>query len=364
MVWRHLSPGLKAVTLFVTMYVAYIILIGGDVLKVHRFFIPLVGGWAIVLSGALQLALRQLKLRTQHLVIVLLGMVMMGLTYQLPKAFVERYGEGEIAFTDKMAFKARVLKEADKRNFSVAVATIGIFGYELLGHDIIDMVGLTDSTIARYSEPPIPGMQTTWKEQKHNTKYILQRQPDYIMFSTGIKPSAPAERALLLYRQFVECYRTVGWYYQRTPGSQGVISSVFKRVKPVEGDLVPYYPVEYVQEYKTALDLYSAGKHKEALPHYEAALRVSPQPYNPYVLYQMAFSLQMVGEYAKAFAIYTNLAKNDSNIFEPHMELYRKAAYENNTAEMAIHREALQRLVPWYWPKFEAAIAESMRKPR
>jgi len=256
-----------------------------------------------------------------------------------------------------------VMKQADSRNFSVAVATICIFGYELLGHDIIDMVGLTDSTIARYSEPPIPGMQTTWKEQKHNTKYILQRQPDYIMFSTGIKPSAPAERALLLYRQFVDCYRTVGWYYQRTPSSQGVISSVFKKMKPVEGDLVPYYPVEYVQEYKTALDFYSAGKHREALQHYEAAIKASPKPYNPYLIYQMAFSLQMLGDYGKAFAIYANLAAQDSTMFEPHMELYRKAAFEHDSAGMALHRESLQRLVPWYWPRFEAAVAESLRQP-
>jgi tetratricopeptide (TPR) repeat protein len=263
-----------------------------------------------------------------------------------------------------MAAKAKDLKASDPRPFSVAVATIGVFGYDLLGHDIIDMVGLTDSTIARYSEPPIPGMETTWKEQKHNTKYILQRQPDYIMFSTGIKPSAPAERALLLYRQFIESYRTVGWYYQRGSGTQGVISSVFKRVRPVEGELVPYYSVEYVQEYKTALDAYSRGDHKTALQHYEAALRASAKPYNPYLLYQMAFSLQVLGDYDKAFGIYQALVAQDTAIFEPHLELYRRAAFIGDSVEMAVHKKSLQTLVPWYWPRFEAVVQESLRRAR
>ena len=119
-----------------------------------------------------------------------------------------------------MLFTAKELKKSDQSNFTVALPTIGIFGYELIGHDIIDMLGLTDSTIARYSEKPIPGMQSTWKEQKHNSQYLLKREPDYIIFSTGAKPSAPAEKALLLYPQFLNSYRSIGWFYE-SPAKSG-----------------------------------------------------------------------------------------------------------------------------------------------
>ncbi|MEW5795741.1 MAG: hypothetical protein AB1772_05220 [Candidatus Zixiibacteriota bacterium] len=362
--WRRLAPGLTALWSYVVLYLAYVIVIGGDVLKVHRFFMPLFGPWALLMVLPVREGIKNLHIKTQYLVLVLVLPVMLVLTYKLPRAFVEQYNRNEIAFVDKMQFKARALKDSDSTNFSVAIATIGMFGYKLLGHSIIDMVGLTDSTIARYSEDPIPGMQTTWKEQKHNTKYLLERSPDYIMFSTGIKPSAPAERALLLYRQFVECYRTVGWFYGNPGTSQGVISSIFKRRKPITGELVPYYPVEYVQEYKLALDAYSKSDHRTAMRHYEAALKASPRPYNPYLVHQMAFSLQMLGDVDRAYAIFENLVATDSTIFESHMELYKRAAYLHDTAGMRVHREWIQKLVPWYWPRFDSTIQSLLARAR
>jgi len=70
---------------------------------------------------------------------------------------------------------------------------------------VVDMLGLTDSTVARHPET-IPGMQTTWKERNFNAGYILSRDPDYILFSTGYKPSAPAERAIFLHSKFRQNY--------------------------------------------------------------------------------------------------------------------------------------------------------------
>jgi len=352
----RVNSHLRALWLFVVFYFAYIILIGGDVLKVHRFFLPLFGTIAVLMVFTVQMAVARFRKKTRTLLILPVALVMLILTFELPRSFVLRYNELERAFTDKMQYKAQAMKRSDPRNFSVAVATIGIFGYELLGHEIIDMVGLTDSTIARYSEDPVPGMVTTWKEQKHNSRYILQRAPDYIMFSTGIKPSAPAERALLLYPQFQDSYRTIGWYYQRPGIGRGVISSVFKRVRPIEGEIVPVYPVEYVQEYKEALDAYSLGDHRTALRHYEAALRASPRPYYVYLVYQMAFSLQMLGNYDRAYSIYEALLKRDSTIFEAHMELYRHAALTGDSAKMAVHKEWLLKLVPWYWPRIDSTV--------
>ncbi|TET94611.1 MAG: hypothetical protein E3J26_04270, partial [Candidatus Zixiibacteriota bacterium] len=47
---NRLSPAAKAVWWFALLYVAYIVLIGGDVLKVHRFFMPIFGMTAITTS--------------------------------------------------------------------------------------------------------------------------------------------------------------------------------------------------------------------------------------------------------------------------------------------------------------------------
>jgi len=363
-VYRRLSTEARAAWLMTLLYLAYITLIGGDVLKVHRFFLPIVGLIAILMV----LPIRELTLgfqrRTRHMILVPVALVMFGLTYELPRAFVERYNSNEVIFTDKMRFKAQQLKQSDSTNFSVALATIGVFGYELLGHEIIDLVGLTDSTIARYSEDPIPGMETTWKEQKHNSRYLLERGPDYIMFSTGIKPSAPAERALLLYRQFVDSYRTVGWYFARPGASRGVISSIFKKTHPIVGKIVPTYPVEYVQEYKLALDAHTIGDHVTAIRHYDRAARASPRPYYPYLIYQKAFSLQRLERYEAAFRMLNSLLVRDSTIFEAHMDLYRYAVFYGDSAKAEIHKNWLIKLVPWYWPRIDSTVQATITTRR
>jgi tetratricopeptide (TPR) repeat protein len=254
------------------------------------------------------------------------------------------------------------MRAADSTDFSVAVATIGIFGYELLGHDIIDLLGLTDSTIARHSEPPIKGMTTTWKERKHNTKYLLTRAPDYIVFSTGVKPSAPAERALLLFPEFLNSYRTVGWYYQPDPDYSGTIVSAFKKVRPVEGPLIPTYPVEYVQEYKKGLDAYVSGDHKKAIAHYAKALKVSPKPYNVYVIYQKAFSHLLSDDREPALNLLNMVLAQDSMVFEAHKDLYFLSAVPGDAARAAVHERWLKKLVPWYWPKINSDAMETRER--
>ncbi|MDH4035661.1 MAG: hypothetical protein OEV80_17860, partial [candidate division Zixibacteria bacterium] len=236
---------------------------------------------------------------------------------------------------------------------------IGIFGYELLGHEIIDLLGLTDSTIARHSEPPIKGMTTTWKEQKHNTKYLLTRAPDYIVFSTGVKPSAPAERALLLFPEFLNAYRTIGWFYPTDSVGGGTLVPAFKRVREIAGSLIPTYPVEYVQYYKKGLDYYVAGEQQRAIEQYARALKISPTPYNPYVIYQKAFSHLLVGEHEMAVRLLDRVLAQDSLVFEAHKDLYFYSAVSGDTARANVHERWIKKLTPWYWPKIQADAAKT-----
>ncbi|MCX6836025.1 MAG: hypothetical protein NTW07_13035, partial [candidate division Zixibacteria bacterium] len=136
-IWRRANDVLKAVWLFAASYFTYVILIGGDVLKVHRFFLPMFGPMALLMVFAVWTLLRRMRPALQYVILLPLAATMLVTTYLLPKPVVMRYNTNEKAFTHKMQFKARALKQADPTNFSVALATIGIFGYELLGHDII-----------------------------------------------------------------------------------------------------------------------------------------------------------------------------------------------------------------------------------
>ena len=360
LVWKRLRGPVLAVWLFAAIYTLYIFFVGGDVLKVHRFYLPLFGPMALMALWMIADMGRRWVAATRYMVLFVAMIGILAATWWLPKAWVDKYDFAEKAFTAKMLFKAQEMKKCDDRNFSVAVATIGIFGYELLGHDIIDMVGLTDSTIARYSEPPIPGMETTWKEQKHNSAYILKRAPDYILFSTGIKPSAPAERALLLYRQFMDSYRTVGWYYRHPLSASGVISSAFRRVRPIEGEIVPVYPVQYVEYYKTALDYHTKSDHANAVKYYDLAMKASPQPYFVYLIYQKAYSLMKLGYYEQSLKMLNDLVARDSTVFEAHMDLYRFAVAMGDSTKAEIHKRWLLKLVPWYWPRIDAAVRSMM----
>ncbi len=355
--WKRLSPDARTVWLFVAIYSAYIVLVGGDVLKVHRFFLPVIGCVAIVNGLAVHSLALRLQKKTQYLVVGMAAVLLLGLTYQLPSAFVDRYNYYERAFLRKMSFLADRLLESDDSDFAVALPTIGIFGYRLLGHDIIDMVGLTDSTIARHPEAPIEGMETTWKERRHNSSYLLTRAPEYIVFSTGIKPSAPAERALCLFPAFLKSYRQTGWFYRaRENVVDGTLVTAFKKVRPLEGDFIPTLPVSYVQHYQQGIDLSLKGDYPGAIRHFEQALQSQPRPENPDLLYQMAFTYLQMNRHEEAFRWYKACLAMDSMVFQAQKDLYMYTELMGDTATSAIHRAWVKKLTPWYWPKVKADV--------
>lgn len=359
--WRKLSTGFKSIWLFMIGYTAYIVLIGGDVLKVHRFFLPLLGPAAISVMLSIQLITRGLRPKIRKSIYIPAVIPLLMLTYFLPRHFVKTYNQIEKDFTRRMAFQASEMKKWDRSEFTVALPTIGIFGYELPGHNIIDMLGLTDSTIARHSEKPIPGVQTTWKEQKHNSKYLLEREPDYIIFSTGIKPSAPAEKALLLYPQFLRSYRLIGWFYEMggKPG-QGTMLDVFKKVRALEGKIEPAYPPEYVEYYKEGLDALFWGDSKTALNKFNQALKVSPEPYNLDLLYQKASIHISLGDEEIVYRLLNYILKSDSMVYKAHKNFYSQAFLTGHVERAKLHRRWLLDLVPWYVPRIDSLLFKRM----
>ena len=363
--YKRLSHFARVIWWTCILFTLYIVFIGGDVLKVHRFFLPIFGTTAILSILSMLFLVEKFFSRSVRLpVIVAVTAGLVALTLYLPFDFVKRYNGTERGFTRKMQTKAIYMRETDPTNFSVALPTIGIFGYELIGHRIIDMLGLTDSTIAKHSEEPIEGMQTTWKEVKHNSEYLLSSNLDYIIFSTDLKPSAPAERALLLYPQFLHGYRTIGWFYRSdTTKSEGTLIVAYKRMQEINGPFVPTYPVQWVEYYKQGLDAYGKGKMKDAINLLEKSLQASLKPYYPYTIYQMAYCNMQIGNHDKAIRLNEAVLQIDSSVYESHKDLYIYARFAGDTTKANLHQRWLEKLVPWYFPRLEAVVEQSLKQP-
>ncbi len=295
--FRKLSKEFQSVIIFTVIYTIYITVVGGDVLKVHRFYIPLIGLYALFAVYLVQLLISKINSKLKLPVIIITALLLCGLTYYLPNKFVKDYNRLERHFIEKMSFMADSIKSQDSSNFSVALPTIGVFSYKLIGHHIIDMLGLTDSTIARHGEKPIEGMASTWKESKHNSVYILESEPDYILFSTGVKPSAPAEKALMLYPRFLQSYNQIGWYRKPDYAKNGTVQMVFKKNAISKGAIKPLYPLAFVDNYKLGMEAYSSGNQKNAISYFDKAIKVSPKPIYKYLLYQKGFSHQLLRDH-------------------------------------------------------------------
>lgn len=358
--FRKLSKEFQAVIIFTFVYSVYIMLVGGDVLKVHRFFIPLIGLYALLAVFAVQFIFSKLNKKIKQPAIILTAILLCGLTYYLPNKFVKDYNRLERHFIDKMSFMANRIKSQDDTNFSVALPTIGVFSYKLIGHHIIDMLGLTDSTIARHSEEPIEGMVTTWKESKHNSAYILESEPNYILFSTGVKPSAPAEKALMLYPRFLQSYNQIGWYKKAMNAQRGSVQMVFKRNDTLKGEIKPTYPIEFVNNYKFGLDSYSGGNQKRAISFFNKAIKISPKPIYKYLFYQKGFSHFLLKEHDQAMKLFNYVISLDSSVFMAHKEMYLYETLLNNRTKADIHKKWLIEIVPWYFPRIEANAKKAM----
>ena len=360
-----LSKEARSLWLFMLGYTAYVVIIGGDVLKVHRFFLPVIGLSAVLAMLTLEILVSNLARKTRTLVLAVLGVLMIGLTVVLPYRTVTTFNYNEKAFTTRLSFLAQQMSASDTTSFSVAIPTIGIFGYELLGHDVIDMLGLTDSTIARHSDPPIPEMETTWKEKRHNSVYLLNRAPDYIVFSTGAKPSAPAEKALMLYPQFLQSYRLTAWFYQNSTFNQrGSLAAAFKKVRPVTGEILPTYPVDFVEYYKKGQDATVAGDINSAANYLNLSLKSLGNRWPwPELLWALGYAL--VSQRDQRGLDYMNRAVAlDSFAFGPQQNLYLYDIMAGNDAKAAIHRSYVERLAPWYLKRLDSLAAQAVVRRR
>ena len=156
--------------LFIVIYTAYTIFVGGDVLKVYRFFVPVIPVLFFLFIVSLQALVDKIlpkfgtKAAYRWMIVAPLIVIFAAASHLLARKHVNTFLANERAFTSKMQFAASMMKQYMGPSFTIAASTIGVLGYELRGHRLIDMLGLTDKYIARHPEH-IPGLESTWKSR-------------------------------------------------------------------------------------------------------------------------------------------------------------------------------------------------------
>jgi tetratricopeptide (TPR) repeat protein len=198
-------------------YSAYVIIIGGDVLALERFWLPVLPFIYILLTMTIYSiipALREKKSRMPSAIAAVLMLMLPALAvynYFTNAPIAAAKAEKEKGLIEQFIEKAVIfntISTEEHRQITVAATTIGALSY-YSDAAVIDMLGLTDATIAhhpKFVREISNDTEVSWKEKKYNAEYIISRKPDYIVFSTGIRPSAYAEHALFVEKGFYTDY--------------------------------------------------------------------------------------------------------------------------------------------------------------
>jgi tetratricopeptide (TPR) repeat protein len=246
-----------------TGFAAYVVAIGGDVLHVHRFWLPILpAGCVLVARGATaagaSLAERAGGRIPAAAAAAVIVAVLIGTGLQRNWAAIQSRRATEIGFVRNMTETGQWLARSLPAGAKIAITTVGAISY-YSGLEVIDMLGLTDRTVAR-NPKRIPGLDDTWREINYNAESVLARRPDMILFSTGVRPSAAAEKALFLYRDFSRSY--YAYYFRSAPNRTN--SQVGFRLRP---DAPPFDAATLDVPTFAFLDAYGEGHIAQSRHH-------------------------------------------------------------------------------------------------
>jgi hypothetical protein len=344
---RRLPEKIKLAWLVIVVYSLYIILVGGDVLKVHRFFLPILPmffGIFVFLAWRVISDYKKIKWIPVAVALTSVGYIAWSMIAPLNYIMNTRYLETH--FVEKMTFVTGELAKVDKTDFSIATTTIGKVSYMLKGHRVIDMLGLTDRYIAKNPEK-IEGMSTTWKERNFNSAYLLELKPDYILFSTGHKASAPAERALVLNSHFRKNYSTIGFY------RGGSMKVVWKKRGDFSEPNVQLPTTELADLMYDGLNMHSVKDHKGALSAFEKASEVCDHDFPLLEFFQGQQYLTM-GKADEAIVLFRKALQDDPHQVETMVTLYRIYGNTGTTDLQRMMEDGLKGAAPWLLEQIES----------
>jgi tetratricopeptide (TPR) repeat protein len=275
--WRSVEARLLAVWL---TYAVYVIGIGGDVLYEHRFWLPVLPIGSVLVARGISRATEWLAARLHRpkswagAVSVVAALALAGHGLSTNWSVVQDRRSRETNFVLNMTQTGQWLKANLTPGSTVAITTIGAISYysEL---NVIDMLGLTDPEIAR-SPQMIEGLTDTWREIKYNAESILRRRPDVILFSTGVRPSSAAEKALFLYESFFETYRA--YYFRSVPQRENtqILFRVRNSAPPVRLTRLEVDDFEFLDEYGDGHKVQSRDRdYAQAAVHFRRSMEIA-----------------------------------------------------------------------------------------
>jgi hypothetical protein len=339
--YRSLQSGGRLLLLLVYVYTLYIVVVGGDVLKAHRFFLPILPLLYLLLAASVRELSSRFKSEVKRsLVSAILLLSIALLFFFVPHKWIRDVKVLEEALVEGMRFRAEYLRASFPPPFSVAISTIGSISYHLGTRiAVIDMLGLTDRNISKHPET-LEGITPTWKEKKYNTRYLLSRDPDFILFSTGVKPSAPAERALFLNSKFRKNYSPV-----YVPFGEGRFVPVFRRKGSFREENEIFTDTRFIDMFAQALHLRQAGEVSEAIETLEEVISIGPQDF--------ALPYELMGQYhyeAKDFLSAEECMRKAIELDEysvmAHLHLARIYVREGRQQEAEMETEKVLRYNP------------------
>jgi len=213
-VQKSLRIGIVLFYYFIAVYILLIVFIGGDVLPIHRFFLPILPLlFTFSVLGLFQLTrIKKALYEKIFSALIIITVIFYSLeNFEQQKNSILLKRSYEAGLVKKMKIYGDWIKykqETDGKNLTVALSTIGAFSY-VSNARVIDLVGLTDEYIA-HNPKEVVGINVElpvlWKERVYNAEYVLSRKPDYIIFPAGAKPSAFAECAIFVQSDFSKNY--------------------------------------------------------------------------------------------------------------------------------------------------------------
>ncbi|MCI0595718.1 MAG: hypothetical protein L0Z48_04140, partial [candidate division Zixibacteria bacterium] len=280
--WKKLSTFSQFSFLVFSGYTLYLVVIGGDVLKAHRFFIPILLFLCLPAAEALHQLLQNRWYKTPVFVLAILTAA--AVSYRTASPYLRSAAVNEAALIESMTHAADYFSEKTSAR-SFAVSTIGAFSFHVGRRRVIDMLGLTEPEIAKNPEN-IEGLVSSWREKHFNAGYVLSQKPEVIMFSTGVKPSAPAERALLLYPDFRRNYR-LEFSYQN-----GLFDVFYRRFQDRPFGRQPDRPARFANLFNEALNQLAAGNHALGILRLREAIGLGPGDFSgAYIMLAYFYSL-------------------------------------------------------------------------
>jgi tetratricopeptide (TPR) repeat protein len=274
---RSLVPALPFLFALLVLAIQglYTIAVGGDVLRIYRFFVPVYFLFYFVLAEAVWLIPAGPAARTV-LLAILVPLTFWGpfVPGQSVRREINHNKYLERGLVDKMSATGRWLNRHISERDWFACTTIGAVSW-FSDRNLVDMLGLTDAVVAHHPEH-ILGTRVYWKERNYNTRRVLEMNPVYIYFSTGGKPSAAAERALFLRTRFRRGYFPCPVSVQERGR---VFSDVLYKRRPGADTLpveTPGVNPEFVDLYNLGINLARPGKTDTAIATFRKCNAVAP----------------------------------------------------------------------------------------